>query len=364
MPPPGPPRPMPVKSKAPDYVNATKIINTEPVPAPASPVAVASPSRPLLRMEDVANFGTSTLSKAAAISSKIAETTKVGDIDELGKSLNELVDRAKGYDPARLKGLFGLIRRKVHDIKQNYATVDGQVSNMVAEVDKRVVLFRSRVRDLNALYDANEAYKVEIKRSQADLQARVAEAEASLPEVVEGDLASAQRRSEIETVISMARKRIDDFERAYTLCVQQGPQIQLMAANSISLSQAFDDIKATTIPALRNAYTLYILNVEQEKGAQVAKSVRDTTNATIQANARKLGATTEAVQSVLGESTVTVESLKVVNDELIKAIGIVQQKRTEMHERLQRELPEIQSLSRDLAARIAPAANQGALTHG
>ncbi len=137
------------------------------------------------------------------------------------------------------------------------------------------------------------------------------------------------------------------------LCQQQGPQIKLMQQNSGALVQKFGEIKSTTVPVLKNAFALYILNMEMEKGADFAKSIDDLTNDTLKANSAKLGMTTVKVNTALARSTIDLATLQQTQADTIKALDDVQKIRADMQTRLAAERPQLEALSQQLAQRLS-----------
>jgi uncharacterized protein YaaN involved in tellurite resistance len=105
------------------------------------------------------------------------------------------------------------------------------------------------------------------------------------PAVDQNDPMSGQRLQDWLTVASFARKRSDDLRRAQILADQQSAQINQMKLNSSALAQKFVDIKVTTIPAMKTTFTLYVVNMEQKKGAELSDQIDATTDAAIKKNA-------------------------------------------------------------------------------
>lgn len=323
------------------------------------PIAQAVPGHALVpfTMEEATQLGKTTGLAVAGIADKITGVARSGDIDELGKSLGGLLMTAKQYDPSQFTKSGGFLKflglgSKIQEIKNHFATIDSQVDTLLSETDKRISLFSGRIGDLKALYAENEQRYHEAGDAIVDIDRRTAWMEANKPAVDAGDSFSAQHLADWNAVIDYAKKRADDLRRVQVLCQQQGPQIQLMGQNSGALVMKFGEIRAMTIPVLKNAFALYILNIEQEKGAKFAEAIDDMTNQTLMANSAKLGQTTVAVQQTLSRSTIDLATLQKTQADTIKALDDVQRIRADMQTRLAAERPQLEALSQQLAQRL------------
>lgn len=329
---------------------------TAQVPATVTPTRVysAEAQRPL-SLTEISNLGSQTLAKTAQVSGKITEVAKLGDMDELGKIVGTLLVKAKEYDPTKLNkgGFFGWFRRSKQQLVNHYSTVDSSVNNLVGEIDKRVGFFRGRVDDLKAMFDANEEYHDELGQTIADLEERIAWSKDNAPVVDENDPFSAQRAADWQQAIVFAEKRVDDLKRGQMLSQQTGPQIKLMAMNSIALSQTFDDIKVTTIPTMQRTFALYIINQEQQQGADMAEAVRDANNAAIRKNADLLKTNTTKINTQLTRSNIDMATLVHNQKAVFDSLAEVERIRNDMKTRLAAEAPQIEKLSADLHKRMA-----------
>jgi uncharacterized protein YaaN involved in tellurite resistance len=332
----------------------------QPAAAPPVDMKVAAPVSgqqlvPFSMME-VGDFGQAPLAASAGIADKITSIARAGDMDEVGKGLNSLLITAKKYDPSQFKkggGIFGFFKVKVQELKNQFATVDSQVDQLVHENDSRIALFKGRIGDLESLFTDNENRYHELGAKADEAEHRIAWMEDNRPAVDQADPFSAQRLNDWNATIDYAKKRVDDLRRGQALCQLTAPQIRMMQTNSAALVMKFGAIKTDTVPALKNAFALYILNLEMEKGADFAKAQDDLTNETLVANAKKLGVTTVKVQTTLSRSSIDLATLQTISAESIKAIDDVQRIRTEMQTRLQQEAPQIAALTQQVTQRLA-----------
>jgi uncharacterized protein YaaN involved in tellurite resistance len=262
---------------------------------------------------------------------------------------------AKGYDPNNLfkGGLFGFMKAKSAQITMKFDTVDKTVDRLVQQVDGKVQHFRQRVQDLEAMRVANEQYCQELI-PQIDKAIQIADwMDANPPPADANDPATGQRLQDWLTVASFARKRGDDLKRAKILGEQQAAQIQQMKLNSSALAQKFNDIKVTTIPAMKTTFTLYVANMEQKKGAEMADSIDNLTNTAIQKNAQLLGENTVAIHTSLTRSNISMESLNQNFQAIVKSLDDVKRIHADMKQRIATEQPQLEQLSKDLTLKLA-----------
>lgn len=327
-----------------------------PLVAPADVPALMPTALAPISLTEATGYGASELAGASQAADKITAIARCGDMDEVGQSFNALLVTAKKYDPSNLKkggGFLGLFKVKFQELKNQFATVDQQVDRLVAETDGRVALFKSRIGDLEHLYDDNEARYHALGAKADEFERRIAWMEQNRPAVDASDAFSVQHLADWNGAIDLAKKTVDDMRRGQALCQMTAPMIRQMESNSGALVMKFGEIKSSTIPVLKQAFALYILNLEQEKGAAFATAVDDLTNETLKKNAEKLGQTTVAVQTSLARSSIDMATLQSVQASTIKAIEDAQRIRTEMQTRLQTEAPQIAALSQQLAQRLA-----------
>ena len=303
---------------------------------------------------ELTDLGKHQMMGIAEITSKITSTATCGDLDKVGVSLGKLLLQAKDYDPNHFhSGLFHLFAKTKQQLANHFATVDQQVEELAKQVGKEIDVFRRRIPELETMYAANQKYYTEIGDIIAAATKRVDEMQANPPAVDPNDPYSAQEIADWQSKIDYARKKIRDLEISRVLTSQQAPQIRMMQYNSASLAQKFDDIQTTTLPALKSSFALYIINMEQKKGAGLADTIDAATNEVIRANAAQLGQNTTAIQTSLNRSSITVETLEINQKALLDSLAEVDRIRQETRQQLEEERPRLEKLSTELAATLA-----------
>lgn len=312
--------------------------------------------KPELKASEIATLGAQATKGAASITDKITKSARAGDMDEVGKCLNGLLVTAQKYDPSKLKsggGFLGFFKVKFQELKNQFATVDQQVDALLIEAGKHIALYQTRITDLDGVYVENEAHYHELGEVIAKVTPRIAWMEQNVPALDPNDAFSAQHIADWNGAIAMAKKKVDDMRRQQELCKLSAPMIRMMQSDATGLVDKFGDIQSETIPALKQAFALYIINMEMEKGADFAKNVDDLTNQTLKANAEKLGIVTVKVQTELTRSTIDLATLQSMQASTLKAIEDTKRIHQEAQARIASELPQIEALSTQLSASLA-----------
>ncbi len=350
------PAPTPAQTASPAVIHSLQpSVVSHPTPAvitqPLTNVTVMKP----LTMEEVGTFGVKAQQQTAEVTNRIAQSSKTSDMDEVGKILTDTIMAAKGYDPKNLfkGGFFNFFKAKSNEVKMKFDTVDKTVERLVGQIDGRVALFRQRIRDLEQMAIENHKYHDALTGEIEALRERAEWMDANAPDVDPNDPMSATRRQQWLSVAAYAHKRANDLHGAQVLAQQQQAQIGMMADNSAALALKFQDVKVTTIPALKNTFSLYILNLEQKKGAEFANSVDSMTEEAIKKNAALLGQNTIMVNTALTRANISIEALQATHDAVIQSLNDVERIRNEMKTRIATETPRLEQLSQDLSKRLA-----------
>jgi uncharacterized protein YaaN involved in tellurite resistance len=323
-------------------------------PPPAIVATNIEPGKLPVTMEELGKMGAQEQTQVAAVTSRITGVAKTSDMDEMGKLINNTILAAKGYDPDNLfkGGFLGFFKAKSQQIRQKFDTVDQSVDRIVAEVDNRISLFRQRVQDLEQLAVANKQYHDALTPQIEQIQQMAHWMDGNVPTADPNDPLSAQFVQSWITVAGFAHKRADDLRRAQVLSQMQAAQIEQMKTNSSALAQKFADIKVTTIPAMKNTFVLYVINMEQKKGAEMSDQIDNLSDQAFKRNAELLGQNTTAIHTSLTRSAISMEALQANYNAITKSLDEVARIQTEMKQRIASEAPQLEQLSRDVTATV------------
>ena len=299
----------------------------------------------------------------AKVSAKLLGTVRASDADVFGTQLNELIATSKGLDPAKLKsgGLLSRVSNMFGSVKEKmlsqYQVVESRMDTLVSEMTRHANVHRARIHDFDEMYKGLEVYyqglDADVKKGEAwadRLRQAVAQQAAA------ANAFEAQQATELRRRLERLEKRIDDLRRAMLMATQMVPQIRLSQDNARALTDTFTDIVNVSIPAWRNVFSLYLLQLEAKQSAAVANAAYDATDAAFRAQADMLLENTETVARAKQRSIVSLETAQHVQTQLVTAFDKLEQISNEGQQRRRDELPKLQALEQELIARFSPGA--------
>ena len=337
--------------------------NLPAVPAESSPVPLVKVDISGIDDQAIASLGGPTGTGVAKVSAKLLGTVRASDADVFGTQLNELIATSKGLDPAKLRsgGLLSRVTNMFGSVKEKmlsqYQVVESRMDTLVEEMNRHATLHKNRIGDFDEMYKGLEIYyqglDADVKKGEGwalQLQQAIAQ------QTVAANAFEAQQSAELKRRLERLEKRIDDLRRAMLMATQMVPQIRLSQDNARALTDTFADIVNVSIPAWRNVFSLYLLQLEAKQSAAVANAAYDATDAAFRAQADMLLENTETVARVKQRSLVSLETAQHVQMQLVTAFDKLEQISQEGQQRRKDELPKLQALERELLARFSPAA--------
>jgi uncharacterized protein YaaN involved in tellurite resistance len=308
----------------------------------------------------IETLGGNTGAGIAKVSAKLLGTVRASDADVFGTQLNELIATSKGLDPSKLRsgGLLSRVSNMFGSVKEKmlsqYQVVESRMDTLVAEMTRHANVHRARIGDFDEMYKGLEVY---YQGLDADVKKGEAWAERLRQAVAQQGTAAnafeAQQATELRRRLERLEKRIDDLRRAMLMATQMVPQIRLSQDNARALTDTFTDIVNVSIPAWRNVFSLYLLQLEAKQSAAVANAAYDATDAAFRAQADMLLENTETVARAKQRSLVSLETAQHVQTQLVTAFDKLEQISSEGRQRRKDELPKLQELERDLIARFS-----------
>ncbi|QNA87757.1 toxic anion resistance protein [Massilia sp. Dwa41.01b] len=341
---------------------------SDALPALRPEVSVAPQVAPQVRVDisgiddkAIETLGGSAGPGVAKVSAKLLGTVRASDADVFGTQLNELIATSKGLDPAKLRsgGLLSRVTNMFGSVKEKmlsqYQVVESRMDTLVAEMTRHANLHRSRIQDFDEMYKGLEIYyqglDADVKKGEAWAE-RLRQALAQ--QGAAANAFEAQQATELKRRLERLEKRIDDLKRAMLMATQMVPQIRLSQDNARALTDTFTDIVNVSIPAWRNVFSLYLLQLEAKQSAAVANAAYDATDAAFRAQADMLLENTETVARAKQRSLVSLETAQHVQTQLITAFDKLEQISNEGQQRRRDELPKLQALERELIERFSP----------
>lgn len=301
--------------------------------------------------------------KLAAFNEKILSQVRTSDMDDFGDNLNKLVTTAKGLDPSKFKttGIVFKIKSIFSSVKDKmlaeYSSVESRMDQLVQEMKKNETIFSNRISDLDQMYESNKDAFLGLEEAEEEGKAMLAELEAYIAEKKNeqvDDSFVAQDLFKLQNQADRLAKRIDDINRSKLLSQQIAPQIGILKNNSLILSSKFKDVQATTIPAWKNAFTLYILNMEQQKGAQIINNIADATDAAFKIQADQMRIGVQEVAKANQRSVVSYDTLEHVQKQLLGAFDDMEKIATQARQLRQENKVKIEALEKELITKFLP----------
>ena len=316
---------------------------------------------PAVKEEEIDQLGAQSAVSLSQVPNKLMSSIRAADADEFGAELNQLVVVAKGLDPEGMqnKGFlskaFSFMSSTKEKLMSQYNSVEKQMDVLVVELEKKAVHHKSRIKDLEDLYVANVAYHQDLESAANRGEKLAGELRAALASSGAPTTAfEAQQLAEVERSADRIEKRVDDLRRAMLLAKQTAPQIRQAQDNARALVQKFGDVKTLTLPAWKNTFSLYIVQLEQKKAVGVLNAVDDATDAALRRGADLLRQNTEEIARARARSVVSIETLQHVQTQLLGAVDDMRRIDEEGKTARKAAAPLLLDMERELIAKFAP----------
>ena len=339
----------PVQGVSPSY--GVSLVSTQ-LPATVAPV---------ISDADIEQLGEQNASRHSQITQKILANVKASDTEGFGAQLNSLIATSKQLDPSKMgkPGMIGKLLGLGGNVKERllsqYATVESRMNTIVADLDKMATLMKTRVDDLDVMFEENfqthELLRSDVERGNQMVIAIDAQIQ-SLGTPT--DAFGAQQIADLQSRADRLRKRIDDLERGMQLAKLAAPEIRMQQAHNRSLANSVRDIKVTTIPAWQGVFTRYIIGLEAKKGAELVNSVYDATNAAFRAQADQLRENSQHIAKAQQRSVVDIDTLVHMQDQLIASVDDALRIANEGRQAREAAKPKLQQLETTLIQRFTP----------
>lgn len=313
--------------------------------------------------DDISEIGAGAAGALTNVSTKLLSHVKSSDAGEFGEKLNELVVLAKGLDPKDMKSkgflgrIFGAVSLTKEKLVAQYSTVEKQMDNLTGQLDGSVDLFKKRVQDLDGLYVSNMQYHQQledaVQKCEALLRQVEAEYEVEKAKPVDNSF-EAQTLGDYQRKMDYIAKRVDSLNRAMMLSKQMAPRIREMQDNSRSLVQKFGEIKDVTLPAWKNIFSLYVLQLEQKRGVELANAVDDATDEALKRGADLQRENAVAIATSRNRSVISMEALEHVQAQMLGAITDVQRIDEEGRAQRKADAPKLLAMEQELIKAFAP----------
>lgn len=278
---------------------------------------------------------------------------KVNDVDIQNFGEKSLIDK-----------LFGGPKKQVEKYLARYQNMETQIDKISAQLETARMELLKDIGVFDKLYEQNIDYFKELERYIIAGEEAVAEMRSETLPALYKDAESSDEPMAMQVVrdfeenVNRFEKRIFDLKTSKAVALQTAPQIKLIQNNDQLLVDKITDSINNTIPLWKSQVVIALGLNRQQEIVNMQKQVSDTTNELLRRNSENLRNSTVEIQKEAQRSTIDVDTIKEVNQNLIATINeSVQIQRDAANQRklAEKELIDIQNELRDeLAKTLAP----------
>lgn len=315
-------------------------------------------------------YGREATTKTSAFSMQLLDKVRNADLDSSGDKLGEVVRIARSLNLESFHGrsklpilgpLIDKIRATRDDLVQRYSSTNRQIDQLMADVGKTQQIQQQRVREYDQMHDIVLEERRELGVHVAAGRVRIAELEAELASLSgKEDPESRTRRAALDTALRLIDKRVSDLQVLQHAADQTLPMIRLIQANAIQLIEKFSAVRDVTIPMWRNQFAIQLSLADQRNAVELANAIDDASNELMRKNAELVHSTAVGTARANQRSVIDIETLRTVNETLIRTVEEVREIHREGMTRRRQLSTELVDMREDLEKRLAlPTAGNG-----
>ena len=247
---------------------------------------------------------------------------------EAGELLRELLADVEDAELSGIKQvpIIGKVVVSIDKLRRTYQKVAPQVDEIVEKLERAQAQMVADIAMFDTMYTRNvEQYRTLKISVAAGRQALAAFRAEQLPGLeVEaresGDAMDAQVLKDFKDKLERFDKRLDDLDRVSVVALQMAPQIKLIQNADKSISDKIDTTISTTIPLWKSQMVIALGLSNQRAALDLQRSVDDTTNKLLRANAEALEQGAVDAERANQRGSVDIETLEEVNQRLISTL--------------------------------------------
>lgn len=280
----------------------------------------------------ILQYGAGTQKKMSDFSEGTLEKVRSKDLGEVGDLLNGVVTELRGFDEEEEKGIIGFFKKKAskaQTLKLRYSKIENNIDQICEKLESHQVQLLKDSAMLDQLYELNKVYFREltmyILAGKKKLEKEENEVIPALRKKAElsGKQEDAQEVNDKEALCNRFDKKIHDLELTRMVSLQMAPQIRMVQASDITMSEKIQSTLVNTIP-LWKSQMIIALGVEHSKeAAEAQRKVSDLTNDLLKKNAEKLKTATIETSKESERGIIDMETLVATNENLMNTIDEV-----------------------------------------
>ena len=302
----------------------------------------------------IASFGDKAQRDVVAFADKILAQTRNMEMGDTGKLLLDVIEKARGLDPAELKegGFFGRLmgsaESRLRRFIGKFEDVAGQIERITIELDRHKDTLR---RDISLLDELHEETRRSIRFLEAHIQAgkafaaefqdhRLVQLKAGAETAADdGDgLMAAQEYNDAAQALDRLEKRVFYLQQARQIGIQQLPQIRIMQAGDETLIENLQATAQLTIPVWKQKMVLLLGLNRQSEALEMQRTVTDATNEMMRQASAMMKKQAVEIEQQAQRGIIDMATLEKTNRDLIETVnGVVDVQRAGRTKRLEAE---------------------------
>ncbi len=290
----------------------------------------------------VLQYGASTQKKMSDFSEGTLEKVRTRDLGEIGDMLGKVVVELKDFDKEEEKGVIGFFKRKANkaqELRVKYDKAENNIEQISKALEGHQITLLKDSAMLDQLYDLNKVYFKELtmyivagkkklaKVMEEDIPKAKALAEST------GRPEDAQEVTDLEAMCNRFEKKIHDLEVTRMVSLQMAPQIRMVQASDVTMSEKIQSTLTNTIPLWKSQMIIALGVEHSQKAAQAQQQVSNLTNELLKKNAEKLQMATVETAKESERAIVDLETLVHTNETLIQTIDEVMRIQADGHKK-------------------------------
>jgi len=301
-------------------------------------------------------FGDRAQRNVVEFADRILAQTQNREMGATGKLLTDILEKAKGLDPASLKDsgfisrMFSSLEARIRRFTEEFQDVSSQIDRITIELDRNKEVLRRDIAVLDELH-------VQTRTSIGDLDAHIEAGRVFVTEFRAGRLAELKRAAEAATgsdallaaqsyqdaaqALDRLEKRVFYLQQARQIGIQQLPQIRIVQSGDETLIENLQATTALTIPVWKQKMILLLGLNRQQAALELQKTVTDATNEMLRQASEMMKTQAIEIEKQSQRGIVDIETLEQTNRDLLDTISGVlavqdegRKKRTEAEERM------------------------------
>lgn len=315
-------------------------------------------------------YGTNAQKGIAKFSDEILSEVRSKDTGEVGDLMRDLLVKVNDADiqnfgeKSFLDKFFGGPKKQVEKYLAKYQNMETQIDKISAQLESARMSLLKDIGVFDKLYEENIAYFKDLERyiiagEEAIEEMRSETLPALYKEAESSDEPMAmQVVRDFEDNVNRFEKRIFDLKTSKAVALQTAPQIKLIQNNDQLLADKITDSINNTIPLWKSQVVIALGLNRQQEIVEMQREVSDTTNELLRRNSENLRNSTVEIQKEAQRSTIDVETIKEVNQNLIATIEEsmqIQEDAKNQRKEAEKELVMVQEeLRNELAKTLSP----------